>query len=122
MTIICADPNPMSLFKLEKIIRQIMPTSSIYSFKETERAISEATKKGCDVLITEIDFGRNKGEGIEMARKIMQLFPSVNVIFATSAPVREYAPLIVKIKYSGFLTKPFAAEELETELKNLRHC
>ena len=99
-----------------------MPASTVHLCKKTECAISEAKKRGCDVLITEIDFGRKKGEGIELASSILDLFPLANVIFATSAPDRDYASLVMRIKYSGYLTKPFAIEELEKEFHSLRHC
>lgn len=122
MTIICADPSPISLFRLEQSIRKIMPASSVHLCKESECAMREAKKRGCDVLITEIDFGRKKGEGIELANRILDLFPFANVIFATAAPDRDYAPLIMRMKYSGYLTKPFAIEDLEKEFNNLRHC
>ena len=121
MTIICADPSPVSLFKLERSIRKIKPTSSVHVCKKTDCAISEAKKRGCDVLITEIDVGGKKGEGIELASRILDLFPFANIIFATSEPVRDYAPLIMRIKYSGYLTKPFAIDELEREFNYLRH-
>lgn len=121
MTIICADPSPISLCRLERSIRKIMPTSSVHLCKKTESALQEASKRGCDVLITEIDFGRKKGEGIELANSIIDLFPFANVIFATAAPDRDYASLIMRIKYSGYLTKPFGVEELEKEFNNLRH-
>ena len=121
MTIICADPSPISLFRMEQLIRRILPACSVHLCKKSETAIQAAKEDGCDVLITEIDFGRKKGEGIELASRILDLFPFANVIFATSAPVRDYAPLIMRIKYSGYLTKPFAVEELEREFKNLRH-
>jgi hypothetical protein len=32
----------------------------------------------------------------------------------------EYAALIMKMKYSGYLTKPYMDVELERELTNLR--
>ena len=122
MTIICADPSPISLFRMEQSIRKILPACSVHLCKKSETAMQAAKESGCDVLITEIDFGRKKGEGIELASRILDLFPFANVIFATSAPVRDYAPLIMRIKYSGYLTKPFSIEELEKEFKNLRHC
>lgn len=122
MTIICADPSPISLFRLERLIKKILPTSTVHLCKSAACVETVAREIGCDVLITEIDFGGKKGEGIELASWILDLFPFTNVIFATSAPVRDYAPLIMRIKYSGYLTKPFAIEEMENEFKNLRHC
>ena len=121
MTIICADPSPISLFRLERIIKKIMPESSVHLCKRTDSAVLAAKNTGCDVLITEIDFGGKKGEGIELAKKIIELIPNVNVIFATTVFDRDYAHLLVKLKYSGYLTKPFGIEEMNRELQELRH-
>lgn len=121
MTIICADPSPVSLIRLERILKKIVPRSSIHLCKKTDCAVSAARKDGCDVLITEIDFGRKKGEGIELATKIVELFPNANVIFATAVLDRDYAPLIMKLKYSGYLTKPFGIEEMSREFQELRY-
>lgn len=120
MTIICADPSPISLIRLEGIIKKVMPKSSIYLCQKADDAELTAKKVGCDVLITEIDFGRKKGEGIELANNTLKLCPTANVIFATTALDRDYAPLIMKIKYSGYLTKPFGIEEMSRELRELR--
>ena len=44
----------------------------------------------------------------------------MNIIFATTAQYSEYAALIIPIKYSGYLIKPYAAEALRKELQELR--
>lgn len=120
MRVICADPSPISLFGLNKRIKRILPESVIHLCKDTESAVQIAIDKGCDVLITEIDFGRDKGEGIKLAEKIGELVPDVNVVFVTAAPYYEYAPIVMKMKYSGFLTKPYMNDELKKELTELR--
>lgn len=120
MRVICADPSPISLLGLNRRVSRILPESEVYLCKNTETAIRYAKKRGCDVLITEIDFGRNKGEGIQLVNRITAIEPNVNVIFLTSAPYMEYAALIMKMKYSGYLTKPYMDVELERELTNLR--
>lgn len=121
MTIICADPSPISLLRLERIIKKHMPASTVLLCKNAEDVIQRTREMGCDVLITEIDFERRKGEGIELAERVKGMNPSVNVIFETAAPVWDYAALIMKMKYSGYLTKPFGNEELQRELQELRY-
>lgn len=121
MQIICADPSPVSLYGLNRKVKKILPESEIHLCNETESAIEVASKRGCDVLITEIDFGRDKGEGIKLAEKVGDIVPEVNIIFATGAPYNEYAPLVMKMKYSGYLTKPYENEELKKELTDLRY-
>ena len=120
MTIICADPSPVSLWVLRKEIKKILPDSDIYLCRSSDAAIRLTEKYGCDVLITEIDFGRDKGEGINLVKEIEKLQPRVNIIFATTATYSEYAALIIPIKFSGYLTKPYLAEDLNRELQELR--
>ena len=121
MTIICADPSPVSVLVLRKDVKKLLPDSDVHICRNSDSAIRLAEKYGCDVLITEIDFGRDKGEGIFLAEEIKELCPRANIIFATAASEGEYTSRILKIRYSGFLNKPYTAEELRTELENLRY-
>ena len=120
MTIICADPSPVSLMALRRDVKKILPDSDVHLCRNSESAIRLAKKYGCDVLITEIDFGRDKGEGIKLVEEIVKLLPKVNIIFATTASYNEYAALIIQIKFSGYLTKPYLTEDLKKELQELR--
>ena len=121
MTIICADPSPVSLVVLQKRVKKLLPNAGVHICRYSDSALWLAEKHGCDVLITAIDLGSDKGEGIFLAEKIKELNPRVNIIFATAASEGEYASFILKVRYSGFLTKPYTEEELRTELKNLRY-
>ena len=121
MTIICADPSPISLLVLQKNVKRFLPNSSVHICRNSDSAIRISEQYGCDVLITAIDFERDKGEGILLAEKIKEMYPRVNIIFATAASEGEYTSRILKIRYSGFLNKPYTAEELRTELENLRY-
>ncbi len=95
--------------------------AEIICCRSTEKALAYAREKGCDILITAIDFGSMKGEGILLAEEIKELCPRVNIIFATASSEGEYTSRILKIHYSGFLNKPYTAEELRKELENLRY-
>ena len=121
MTVLCVDTNWIALYSLKKKIKKIQPDASIIICKKANEALNAARKQGIDVLITEIDFGGEKGEGIRLAQEVKTLNPHVNIIFVTAASVRDYAQLLVKLRYSGYLTKPFGTEELREELCNLRY-
>ena len=121
MTIVCVDINRFVLHDLKKKVQRIMPEASVHTCRRTKKALEIVEKKGCDVLITEIDFDGQKEEGIQLAHKVKDINPSVNIIFVTACSARDYAQQIVKLKYSGYLTKPFSNEELAIELANLRY-
>ena len=120
MTVICADPSFTALLALRKEIKKTLPDSNVYICRSSDSAIRLAERHGCDVLITEIDFGRDKGEGIRLVKEIGKRLANVNIIFATTAQYNEYAALIIPIKYSGYLIKPYIPEDLRKELQDLR--
>ena len=121
MTVLCVDTNLIALYSLKTKVKKIMPDATVLVCRKTPEAIHLARNRGCDVLISEIDFGSNKEEGIRLAEEIKALNPQVNIIFVTAGSARDYAHQLVKVRYSGFLTKPFEFEELEEELGNLRY-
>lgn len=121
MTVFCVDYSPIALMSLNGKIRKIMPDAAIVSCRKPEDAIRTARKRKCDILITEIDFGGRKEEGITLAEAMKKVNPSVNIIFTASGLSREYAVRLMKIRYSGYLVKPFSVSELKEELMNLRY-
>ena len=121
MTVLCVDTNWIALYSLKKKVKRILPSATVYTCRKADEALDLAQKLGCDVLITEIDFGGEKEEGITLASSIKERNPYVNIIFATAGSAREYAQHLVKLRYSGLLTKPFGTEELREELGNLRY-
>ena len=121
MTVVCVDTNWFVLRGLKKKVQKILPEATVHTCRSSQNALEIVEKQGCDVLITEIDFGGQKEEGIELAHKVKEINPCVNIIFATASPARDYAQQIVKLKYSGFLNKPYSSEELRGELADLRY-
>lgn len=121
MVVLCVDTNVIALFGLKRKVNRIIPEARVFTCERTDEALKKAKEKGCDVLITEIDLGREKGEGILLAEAVKELNPHVNIIFMTAGFARDYAQRLVKVRYSGFLTKPFSVEELKDELDNLRY-
>lgn len=121
MTVICSEANPILLASLQRQVRQILPEANVFSCRSSAEVKKTAQQMGCDVLITETDFGLRKGEGIYLAQEIKELFPQVNIIFATAGVGHEYAAQILEMKISGFLVKPFTKGELKKELGNLRY-
>ena len=121
MVVLCVDTNIIALFGLKRKVKKIIPKARVFTCERSDDAIKIAREQGCDVLITEIDLGREKGEGIHLSEAVKELNSHVNIIFMTAGFVRDYAQHLVKVRYSGVLTKPFNIEELKDELDNLRY-
>ena len=122
MKVICADANLFALIKLRKQMREILPQADVYGCLSPKDVKKLAGRIGCDVLLTDIDFGFRKGEGLRLAQEMKCLYPRVNIILATSGSLQEYAMHIIKLRISGFLIKPYTNEELKEEIMNLRYA
>jgi DNA-binding NarL/FixJ family response regulator len=60
MTVLCVDTNWIALYSLKKKVKRILPSATVYTCRKADEALDLAQKLGCDVLITEIDFGGEK--------------------------------------------------------------
>ena len=119
MQIICVDDHPVLLEGLVKIIRSILPEAKINSFTKAGEALVFAEKKGCDILFCEIALYGNSG--MTLAEKIRQIFPRANIIFITVCSEKEFAKEVLKIRPSGYITKPVTRERIVEEIHNLRY-
>ena len=120
MTIVCVDDHPVMLKGLAQNIQRILPEANTHAFYDTDAAMDFVQENGCDILISEIEFG-NKLNGLSLARKVKTLLPKVNIVFLTVCDEQEHAREVLDIKPSGYLVKPAKEEQLEYELKNLRY-
>ena len=80
-----------------------------------------ARSEGCDVLLTEIDLGGDKWEGLHLAEQVKSINPRVNIIFVTVCSEQECAEAVLRLRVSGFITKPYEPEALSEEFANLRY-
>ena len=56
-----------------------------------------------------------------LAEEIKKINPKVNIIFVTVCGEREHAREVLKLKPSGYLTKPATQEQIMQELRELRY-
>ena len=70
------------------------------------------------MLLTEIEFWTETFGGISLAKAMKEISPGVKIIFVTVCDESEVARELKEIEYSGFLSKPWAKEELASALKN----
>ena len=55
------------------------------------------------------------------AEEIKKINPKVNIIFVTVCGEREHAREVLRLKPSGYLTKPATQEQIMQELRELRY-
>ncbi|MBR3646175.1 MAG: response regulator [Lachnospiraceae bacterium] len=121
MQIVCVDYSPWELRKLRSTVKSIMPSATISGFRNPLKAEKYVRQNGCDILLCDIDFNGPKWEGLDLAEKIKDINPKVNIIFVTDLPEREYAESIVQLRISGYVRKPYGRQELVEEFSNLRY-
>lgn len=119
MTILCVDDHPVLLKGLIQDIRSILPHAQVYGFERAAETLAFAEKQGCDVLFCEIELYHSGG--IRLAEQIRQRFPQANIIFVTVCSEKEHAREVLRLRPSGYLTKPVTREQVAEELCNLRY-
>ena len=119
MTILCVDDHPVIVKGLKNSVKRIYPEATILTFTVAKDALAYARSYGCDVLICEIEL-YNHG-GITLAEQIRCVNPCVNIIFVTVCSEQEHAKEVLKLRPSGYLTKPIIESQLAAELRQLRY-
>ena len=122
MKILCVDRSPWGLMDMKRKVKAIKPDAVIYGCQDPEDALSIARSEGCDVLLTEIDLGGPKREGLDFAMRMQAINPEVNVIFVTTFAEWDYARDVIQMRASGFVRKPYKAERLAEEFAHLRYA
>lgn len=119
MKVLCVDDHPIMLNALEQSVRSAVPEAELFGFTDPKAALACAEKNGCDVLFCEIEL-YNQG-GMRLAEQLRARFPRMNIIFVTVCSEKEHAREVLRLRPSGYLTKPATREEIAEELHNLRY-
>jgi two-component system response regulator YesN len=84
-----------------------------------EEGLAQAEALRPDLVVSDIRMPRM--DGIQMAEKIIEKYPSTKVIFLTAYNEFEYARQAIRIGVSDYLLKPFQDGELEGSIQRLLH-
>lgn len=117
MRIIAADDERPALDLLIGAIREAAPDAERHAFSKTAEVLAFAQETPCDVAF--LDIRMPTMMGLELACRLKELYPNVNIIFVTGH--REYAFEAMELHASGYIEKPVTAEKVRCELSNLRH-
>jgi two-component SAPR family response regulator len=116
MRILCLDDEPLALKMLEQAVRQAKPDADITAFRKQAELLEQARQDGCDIAFLDIHMrGMN---GVELAKKLKELNPKVNIIFVTG--FSEYTGEAMGLHASGYIMKPVTKEKVDKELSDLR--
>lgn len=101
---------------MQKMLTDIDPQGTHLSATSAEEALEILGLGNIQVLFLDIEMPNMSG--VEMAQKLTQEYPKLNVIFVTGHP--EYAYQALKVHCCGFITKPIEERDIREELERLR--
>ena len=116
MKILCLDDEPLALKMLEQAVKTAKPDAEITAFRKQAELIAEAEANGCDIAF--LDIHMRGMTGVEVAKKLKEINPKMNIIFVTG--FSEYKGDAMDMKASGYIMKPVTKEEVAAELEELR--
>lgn len=117
MNIIAVDDEQLALEGIVNTLKRILPDATVTGFSYTDPAIDYAlTNK---VHIAFLDIEMYEVNGIDIAKKLIEIHPDINIIFSTG--YREYMEEAFDMYVSGYILKPCTEGKIRKTLENLRH-
>lgn len=117
MNILLVDDEPLTLKMLGVAVSEAVPNANISSFLKPREALDFAEKTKIDIAF--LDINMQVIDGLEVAKHLKEIYPTVNIIFSTG--YEEYALDALKLYSSGYLLKPIGADDIRDAMKNLRY-
>ena len=118
MLIFAVDDEPKALRVLCRAITEAAPDAELRDFHRSSDALA-AVRAGAAPDVLFIDADMPVMGGVELARQLKRFCPNLNVVFSTGYD--DYMSDAFALRASGYLKKPITAEDVRTELDNLRH-
>ena len=117
MNILIVEDEPILLDGMVEVVRHCEPDAEIAACASGEEALEAASRTNYDVAFLDIEMPDMNG--VSLARKLKDLAPGLNLIFATAHP--QYTGRAMDMHASGYILKPVTEEKVRRELEDLRH-
>lgn len=116
MIVIAVDDEEDALALITGAVKINLPDAELYPFRSPSAALDFATKNKPDIAF--LDITMPGMTGLELAKSLKRINPSINIIFATA--YSEYMGDAFSMHVSGYLMKPVSSKAVKKELDNLR--
>ena len=116
MIAIAVDDEALMLGALVKAISASPDIAEVTKFSNCEMALEFVREHQIDIAFLDINM-RGMG-GLALAENILAACPKCKIVFCTG--YEEYAIQAFKIHASGYLMKPISAEDVQTEINNIK--
>lgn len=118
MRILAADDELLALEMLTDSIKGAVPECEIFDFSKPSKLLEFAQENPpCDIAF--LDIHMRGMTGVELAKKLKDITPKINIIFVTGFD--QYTGEAMKLHASGYIMKPVTKEKIEAEMGDLRH-
>ena len=116
MKAIAVDDEFLMLGALVKAISASPDIEEVNKFSDCEQALAFAKENPIDIAFLDINM-RGMG-GLALAESIVAARPDCKIVFCTG--YEEYAIPAFKLHASGYLMKPIATQDVQTEIDNIK--
>ena len=116
MIAIAVDDEALMLGALAAAIEASPDIREVAKFSDCEEALEFVKNNPLDIAFLDINM-RGMG-GLALAEKIVAARPNCKIVFCTG--YEEYAISAFKLHASGYLMKPISAEDVQTEIDNIK--
>ena len=119
MNIIVADDEKLALEGMMSTVIKAVPEARVHGYRQAEAVLEASRNMPEPVDVAFLDIEMRGISGMELARKLMDIFPDINIVFVTG--YSEYSLEALQIHASGYVMKPVTVEKIRKELEVLRH-
>lgn len=116
MNVLITDDERFMREDLQKAVERVRPGNTYYFAENFETAVEAV--RGNEIDVAFLDIHMPGKSGLELAKEIKDLRPTINIIIVTAHA--EYALNALRLYVSGFILKPVMDSELSEALDHLR--
>lgn len=117
MNSLVVDDKQLAVNAVVRIVITLDPEGTCEGVRTADAALEYVRTHAVDVAFLDVEMPQMTG--LELAKRIKDMRPNVNIIFVTA--YEEYAFEAHKLYASGYLLKPVKEEDVRAALENLRH-
>ena len=117
MKILVVDDEFIALEGIEKKKKKLYPGAVVAGFRQADEALLFASSMKPEIAFLDIEMRRVNG--VELAKKLLENDPDINIVFATG--YEEYMKAAFELHASGYILKPVTDEKIRHEIENLRN-
>lgn len=117
MNSLVVDDKQLAVNAVVRIVITLDPEGTCEGVRTADAALEYVRTHAVDVAFLDVEMPQMTG--LELAKRIKDVRPNVNIVFVTA--YEEYAFEAHKLYASGYLLKPVKEEDVRAALENLRH-